>query len=271
MWAILLTALVALQPAAPATSPAGAAYRQGVAAEAKNDLAAALAAYDQAIADEPSMAIAHDRLGFVLGRLGRTADAIGAFERAVALGSDALRRAVSSRRDTMVDEGPRRRASALEAAVRLRPAHAEARYYLALTMKQRGDLAGAIADLREAVRLGARARAGAHAARHRASGGRRCRRRDRASARGDRPSIRSSVDAQNSLGLALMQNGESARGDETFAALVASGAVERHGAAQPRHRADAERRPRFGRRNVRGGDRAASRAAPRRTTTSAWR
>jgi tetratricopeptide (TPR) repeat protein len=85
MWAILLTALVALQPAAPASPPAAAAYRQGVAAEAKNDLAAALAAYDQAIAAEPSMAIAHDRRGFVLGRLGRTGDALVAFERAATL------------------------------------------------------------------------------------------------------------------------------------------------------------------------------------------
>ena len=86
-------------------------------------------------------------------------------------GSDPVRRAVSPGRHALVDEtsaiwpDP-----ALEAAVRARSAaKAEARYYLGLTLRQLGDLDGAIGQLRESTRLAPTARHCARISRDRAS------------------------------------------------------------------------------------------------------
>src|SRR5919109_2037110 len=63
-------------------------YLLGVTAEGQNDLSAASSPYQNALRLDPTLAHAHDRLGFVLGRLGRTIEALAAFERAVRLAPD---------------------------------------------------------------------------------------------------------------------------------------------------------------------------------------
>src|ERR687892_2732631 len=57
-------------------------YLAGTEHEAKRELDRAAQAYQEAIRLDPKLAIAHDRLGFVYGLQGRTADAIAQFERA---------------------------------------------------------------------------------------------------------------------------------------------------------------------------------------------
>ena len=157
---MLLVLLCALVASAPQERPrteaqsAAAAYQQGIAAEKANDLNAARAAYENAIQIDPSMAVAQDRLGFVLGRLGRTPEAVAAFEQAVRLKPDlfdAQYHLGATRWWTKDIDGA---LVALEAAVRLQPGHAEARYYLGLTLKQKGRLGEAIVQLREAARIG---------------------------------------------------------------------------------------------------------------------
>ena len=173
MGLVLLATMFALAQGPPLSSApsAEALYQQGLAAERKNDLPAARAAYEDAVRQNPKLAAAHDRLGFVLGRLGRTADALAAFERAVQLQPDlfdAQYHLGATRWWTSDLDGA---LTALETAVRLRPAHPEARYYLALTLKGKGRLADAIAQLRGrgARRTGIVARA--PAARRRAAAG----------------------------------------------------------------------------------------------------
>ena len=78
---------------------------------AANDLEQARATAEQVIAADPTSGEAHDLLGFVLGKQGHTAEAIAEFERAVQLRPTALRRAIPSRRDALVDTRPRRRAA----------------------------------------------------------------------------------------------------------------------------------------------------------------
>ena len=66
-------------------APTGEAYRHyklGTEHETRRDLDAAARAYSEAIRLDPRLAVAHDRLGFVYGLQGRTADAIAEFERA---------------------------------------------------------------------------------------------------------------------------------------------------------------------------------------------
>src|SRR3954447_7437600 len=85
---------------------------------------------EQMISANPSSAPAHDRLGFVRGKQGATADAIAEFRKAVSLDpafADAHYHLGATLWWTKDVEGARQ---ALEAAVRLRPAHAESRYYL---------------------------------------------------------------------------------------------------------------------------------------------
>ena len=67
---------------------AGDATRQfahGIELERKGDWAGAAAAFEAALAHDPAMARACDRLGFALGQLGRTSDAIARFREAAAL------------------------------------------------------------------------------------------------------------------------------------------------------------------------------------------
>src|SRR5215470_6316909 len=60
-------------------------YARGTTLEAQQHLDEAARAYAHAIELDPRLAVAHDRLGFVHGLQGRTADAIAGFERARAL------------------------------------------------------------------------------------------------------------------------------------------------------------------------------------------
>src|SRR5262245_11934344 len=73
---------------APDRASARAHYLRGTTLEQQHDLAGAAVEYQAALERDPAMAVAHDRLGFVLGLQGRTADAIAEFERAVALQPD---------------------------------------------------------------------------------------------------------------------------------------------------------------------------------------
>ncbi|HET7295412.1 MAG TPA: tetratricopeptide repeat protein, partial [Vicinamibacteria bacterium] len=80
---VLATALLAvvLHPAAQ-PSPARARFEEGQRRERAGDLAGAEAAYRETLRLAPRMAGAHDRLGFVLGQLGRTREALDEFRRA---------------------------------------------------------------------------------------------------------------------------------------------------------------------------------------------
>ena len=130
-------------------SLATAHYYLGTVYEQRKDPAAAEREYRRTIELAPSMAAAHDRLGFVLGQQGHTDDAIASFERATTLDptlSDAQYHLGATR--WWINQAQLAR-PALEAAVRLDPQKAEARYYLGLTLRQLGDLDGAIAQLRE--------------------------------------------------------------------------------------------------------------------------
>ena len=116
-------------------------YYLGVVREQASDLPAAASEYRLALTLAPSMAEAHDRLGFVLGQQGQTDEAIAEFERAVSLEPDAVRRAVSPRRHALVDQAARpRSAGAGGRRARSTPSHAEAHYYLGLTLRQLGDI-----------------------------------------------------------------------------------------------------------------------------------
>ena len=128
-------------------------YLLGTAAETRRDLDAAARAYSEAIRLDPRMAVAHDRLGFVYGLQGRTADAIAEFERAREC-DPKLFDAQYHLGATLWWTGDNARAlEALAVAVRLQPDHAEARYYLGLSLKKRGDLLAAIDELETSVRL----------------------------------------------------------------------------------------------------------------------
>src|SRR5262245_58428878 len=58
---------------------------RGQTLEQEGKLDEASSAYEDALKLAPRMAVAHDRLGFVRGRQGRTAEALDAFRRAAAL------------------------------------------------------------------------------------------------------------------------------------------------------------------------------------------
>ena len=244
----------------------------GVVYERQKDFAAAAASYAKAIDYAPRMAEAHDRLGFVLGQQGQTRGGHPPVRTGRPARSRALRRAVPPRRHALVDAGiSPARFRALQAAVRLRPDHAEARYYLGLTLEQprtarAGDRAAArsgpvepAAGRRCRLRLGTALR-----------GIRRSRRRDRPP-RGRRPPRPVGADAQNSLGLALSHAG---RGDDAVAVLRATrhGAADlRSGAAEPRHRPDAAGQPGGRRERCTGLSSSSTRPTPKRSTTSGWR
>ena len=105
--------------------------------EARGDLTAATIAYERAVRARSGSAVAHDKLGFVLGRQNRIPEALAEFARAIKLDPtlfDAQYHLGATRwwtRDLEGALGP------LRAAVRLRPDHAEARYYLGTTLRQR--------------------------------------------------------------------------------------------------------------------------------------
>src|SRR5262245_23475159 len=78
----LALANVAQTPSADAATEAHRQYLRGVEYEARRDLDQAVRSYQEALRLDPHLAAAHDRLGFVYGLSGRTADALAEFERA---------------------------------------------------------------------------------------------------------------------------------------------------------------------------------------------
>ncbi len=66
--------------------------------QARAALPAAAAAYERALRADPDLAEAHDGLGFVLGQLGQTKDAIDCFRRATELSPTCSRRSTTSER-----------------------------------------------------------------------------------------------------------------------------------------------------------------------------
>ncbi|HEX6210816.1 MAG TPA: tetratricopeptide repeat protein [Methylomirabilota bacterium] len=82
--AALTGAVVAPDPAAVALERG----RQGALAYGRGDMAAALAAFEEAVAAAPGDAEAANNLGQVLTRLGRTTEALPLFERAITLAPD---------------------------------------------------------------------------------------------------------------------------------------------------------------------------------------
>jgi Tfp pilus assembly protein PilF len=77
---------------APRADSARAHLLRGAALEREGQLEPAAGEYRAAVALAPKMAEAHDRLGFVLGLLGRTAEALDEFKLAVALQPSSLTR-----------------------------------------------------------------------------------------------------------------------------------------------------------------------------------
>ena len=121
----LLFALPAVGSLAAETPQA--LYARAAQLEQAGRLDDAAAAYESAIRGAPRLAEAHDRLAFVRGRQGRTAEAIEGFRKAIAL----------------------------------RPDLFDAHYHLGATLWWTKDAKGAAAALRTAVRLQAGPRGGA--------------------------------------------------------------------------------------------------------------
>ena len=69
---------------AEAPDDASAHYLLGLVHERRGDGVAARTAYEAALGHDPTLAEAHDRLGFLLGQAGRTEDAITRFREATA-------------------------------------------------------------------------------------------------------------------------------------------------------------------------------------------
>src|SRR5262245_24375951 len=83
--ALLLTITLTSPPESQsvhASTEAHRAFVRGTELESQQKLDEAAQAYQQAIQLDPQLAVAHDRLGFVYGLRGRTADAVAQFERA---------------------------------------------------------------------------------------------------------------------------------------------------------------------------------------------
>src|SRR5688572_29657576 len=87
MVAHALAAMLILSFAGPASAQNGAAteearrhFTRGTQHEQRRELDEAARAYQEAVRLDPRFAVAHDRLGFVYGLQGRTADAIAQFE-----------------------------------------------------------------------------------------------------------------------------------------------------------------------------------------------
>ena len=111
------------------------------------------ALYEEEAAKHPSDADLLDNLGIVLDQLGRSADAIPWFERAIALSAD--------RPKFHIDLGHAaagvglwdRAIGEYREAVRLRPDDFTGQYQLALAIHKKGDPAGAIPELQKAVSM----------------------------------------------------------------------------------------------------------------------
>lgn len=108
-----------------------------------------VARLEEQLKQEPDDAAGWRLIAPVYMQLGRYSDAINAFGTVMQLeGRDADALAGLGEALTLASEGmvPPPARQAFEAALREDPAHARARFYLALAKAQRGDIAGALAD-----------------------------------------------------------------------------------------------------------------------------
>ena len=133
---------------------------------------------------EPGLAVALDRLGFVYGLQGRTADAIAQFERAPRMPIPrSSMRSITSARRCGGPATPIAHSKRCEPRCACGPDHAEARYYLGLVAEETAaSCSPRSKQLEESVRLNGSIPASALQLGHRAQGGGRCRRRHRTAA-----------------------------------------------------------------------------------------
>jgi len=170
-----------------------------------------------AIARAPQLAEAHDRLRFVLAPRDTRTMRSPEFEQAIDIRPSLFDAHYTSARPYGDEAGDRARA-VLGRAVALRPAHAEARYYLDRHRAPQGDLPSAIRDL--GSRCDMRRSSRRHTqARRRFAGFRRPRQRHQGipACTRDRSTL---SDAGNSLGLALMQRGDADEAMQTLRAVI---------------------------------------------------
>ena len=127
-------------------------FARGVELERKGDWSGAAAAFEAALERAPDMARACNRLGFALGQLGRTTDAIARFRQAAA-----MRRSSSTR---TIISAPRCGGRAISMARSPRcgapwsstPGMPKRGAFLGVVLRERGDTLGAVEHLRAAIR-----------------------------------------------------------------------------------------------------------------------
>ena len=261
---------IAARDAGAADAEATRLYARGVELEARKDWSGAAAAFEAALAKAPDMARACDRLGFVRGRSGEPPRRSRAFARRRRAAAT-VRRALPSRRDAAGG----RAISKARARPCARPSrcgrHAEARYYLGITLERARRRAAADRRAARAVRLNACACPRTAAARRRAADVGRSRRRRSASLReavalDARSSTRATASAWRCCRRAAATTRSRRCRAWSRAARLPAGR-----APQSRHRADCSRAT--SRRRRRSTAPLAPRIppTPKRSTTSAWR
>ncbi|OLC82444.1 MAG: hypothetical protein AUH72_06770 [Acidobacteria bacterium 13_1_40CM_4_65_8] len=140
----------------PPSAPAGTsldARRDGGGAFAAGDFASARDFYQTAVDRNPNDAEAHNNLGQALERLGRVADAVTHFERAVALVPDKWAYRFNLAHGVGAAGQWDRAITEYREAVRLFPADYATQYNLALALYKRGDPSAAVPEFEKAIAL----------------------------------------------------------------------------------------------------------------------
>src|SRR6185436_18488685 len=109
--------------------------------------------YRRAIARDPSVVQAHNGLGYVLDRSGRTEEALAEFDRAIGLDPRFLDAHLNRAHALRVLQRPREAIDEYMRVLASDPELADAHYGLALTRIGTGDQRGAAAALQNAMRL----------------------------------------------------------------------------------------------------------------------
>jgi tetratricopeptide (TPR) repeat protein len=140
----------------PPSAPVGTsldARRDGGGAFAAGDFASARDFYQTAVDRNPNDAEAHNNLGQALERLGRVADAVTHFERAVALVPDKWAYRFNLAHGVGAAGQWDRAITEYREAVRLFPADYATQYNLALALYKRGDPSAAVPEFEKAIAL----------------------------------------------------------------------------------------------------------------------
>src|SRR5258708_3581268 len=127
--------------------------RQGQAYKAKGDAAAALQAFEKALALDPKSPQIEDEVGFILAATNRRDEAIAHFEKAIQLDARFAPAHYHLGVAYWLGQDPNRSIPELEAAVKLRPADGDYRYRLGSAYNSVGHYEDAVRELREAVKL----------------------------------------------------------------------------------------------------------------------